>query len=134
MKRTLFGILSLFLVGLIVRSVAAEDKDFGSDACCSYRTWDVGYEHAILKPHFEQVTTGNDSNFKGIYHDRTLTFDWDLQYNPRFWFGQTNCDGMGWRVTYFGFDHHADLSVTEGVGGWNSIDVQWDREDEDILS
>ena len=36
----------------------------------------------------------------------------DFLYNPRIWFGKMNEQGLGWRFTYFNFDHDSLTHAT----------------------
>ena len=71
--------------------------------------WNVGYEHVILMPFFER-----EAIFKEIDSPLETEYSnsWDLKYNPRIWFGKMNEQGLGWRFTYFNFDHNSLTHAT----------------------
>lgn len=60
----------------------------------------AGAELTFLKPH---STTG----IQGLAQD--LEFGYELA--PRFWAGYQGCDGLGWRIRYWEFDHQQSATV-----------------------
>src|SRR5688572_18662159 len=67
----------------------------GCDPCCRPGGVIGGAEISFLKFHESQGTRGKDGT------------DLDPDYDPayRLWVGYQGCDGLGWRVRYWEFDH-----------------------------
>ncbi len=77
---------------------------------CAPRCWYTGFEATFLKPHF-----GGSGNLAFTTTDTTATtvtasetdFDYDLEFSPRVFVGwQRGCD-VGFRATWWQFDHDA---------------------------
>jgi len=123
-----FAILALISAGSVVAQglqpaaygsdascCAAAIDDCGCDDCCGGGwSWFAGYENVIVKPIF----SGNTAVFDENGADPTVhsSFDWEMEYSPRFFFGFQNGCGTAITARYWTFDHTTAFSRTE-VGG-----------------
>lgn len=84
----------------------------------------VGFEATSLQPRFEQniaFTTMEGDN--GTFESFSDTeFDYDLEFAPRVWLGLDFSDGLGWRITWWEFDHEpAKASANPPLNTFGSI-------------
>jgi hypothetical protein len=89
------------------------------------------YENVIVAPYFSQntayteVETGAAPTFTQT--TRRREFDWDMEYSPRFEIGNVDCEGSGWRVRYWHFEHSVDrrdrITQTAGAAVPNTATV-----------
>jgi len=64
-----------------------------------------------------------ESNSGGTFESITETeFDYDLEFSPRVWFGLDFYDGLGWRVTWWEFDHApAEKTTSPPANGFGEV-------------
>jgi hypothetical protein len=108
--------------------VGCGDTACGDGVCDCLTThglgWYVGFEATYLRPHFD-----NNTAYSMIQSDGTTTesingvdFNYDLAFNPRVFLGWQDCDGTGFQVTWWQFDHAAgSLSANPPSNGFGNI-------------
>ena len=69
----------------------------------------AGFELAVLKAH-----TGSLA-FTGFGGSGAITPEYDYEGSPRIYLGREGCSGLGYRISYFQFDHTADDPTLFGV-------------------
>jgi hypothetical protein len=94
-------------------------------SCCSIESsLYIGFEATFVKPRFESnqaftVMTSDGALFETF---NEIEFDYDMEFTPRAFVGWQNCDGLGWRATWWQFDHSAaDLSANPPANGFGEI-------------
>ena len=85
----------------------------------------IGAEATFLKPH-DNFGVGMDVNINGNTGSESAEFGYELA--PRVWLGYVQGDGLGFRVSYWQFDH-TTTAPGEGmlvVPGADSVSVNYD--------
>jgi hypothetical protein len=108
-------------------------------SCGHERTdcWPAGIELTFLRPNYttnRAFTTQSDGN-------SDLEFQYDLELSPRLWFGYEMCDGTGWRLTWWQFDHAPDRVFAQPSANnevttppFDGIDISSDDSTEFLLA
>ncbi|TWT40797.1 Lpg1974 family pore-forming outer membrane protein [Botrimarina hoheduenensis] len=83
----------------------------------------TGVEFTILKPRFSDniAYTFVDGNVTGDQAITDVQFDHDAEFTPRAYFGWRHADGVGLRVTWWGFDHKAKAASASPEDGFDEI-------------
>jgi hypothetical protein len=85
-----------------------------ADCCCHRGCLAAGFAFVLVQPHFENdvafitssATTATTGNGRLINNDATA-FDYDLELSPRVWLEYCKSNQLGFRATYWQFDHAA---------------------------
>jgi hypothetical protein len=96
------------------------DSKYGCNSCGRGPTvyWPAGVEITFLRPVF-----GDKRAFRSDNGDHLPEFEYDLEISPRLWFGYQQCDGWGWRIAWWEFDHDPDRVFAE-PGANNEISTR----------
>ena len=102
------------------------------DTCCGGSCFPAGrariyagFEATFLQPRYEKniAFSTQQSDSGNTFESYTDTeFDYDLELAPRVWFGADRCDGLGWRVSWWEFDHApADETTSPPANGFGEV-------------
>ncbi len=99
---------SLAAAGIEPQSCAPEG-DCGQQCCGPWGhgptvRWPTGIELTFLRPEIHNNRAFDAADGGSGQQE----FDYDQELSPRLWFGYEQCDGSGWRITWWQFDHDPD--------------------------
>ena len=83
----------------------------GDDCCCGRSGWYFGAAAVWLKPHYKTNKAGLGHAFTVNTNlgmggaENHVSFSTDYEVTPRLWLGYVNCNGGGWRLRYWEYDH-----------------------------
>ncbi len=103
----------VFACGMGVQNTCGVQDPCGDTSCRPRTRLYGGFEATFLKPRFEEnpaFMIRTDDGAGAVTHTDT-EFDYDLEFSPRVWLGADVCDGLGWRVSWWQFDHPAATST-----------------------
>ena len=84
--------------------------------------WPTGVELTFLRADIH-----NNRAFRSpTDDDRNLNFDYDVEASPRLWFGYEQCDGLGWRITWWEFNHAPDRVFAQSESGEEILSLKFD--------
>jgi hypothetical protein len=100
---------------------------WGCSSCCPHLY--AAYESVFLKPHFSRDAAFFIERPGAVPAFEEVSFDWDLEYSPRFEVGYLNPCGLGVRARYWRFDH--STTQTGAVTGNASIHASFSSTEDD---
>jgi hypothetical protein len=85
-----------------------------TDCCCHTGCLAAGFAFVFVKPHFENDLAFITTDDTGLTVDtRDTSFDYDTELTPRVWLEFCKSNQLGFRVTYWQFDHAAPQREAE---------------------